>query len=75
MDATKESELGKRYNVDGYPTLKIFKNGRPIDYKGERDSEWGKFLFKDKYNLFLFCNLFYFLYYFYDDVKTCKHQK
>jgi len=40
VDATKESELGKRYNVDGYPTLKIFKNGRPIDYKGERDSEW-----------------------------------
>lgn len=39
VDATEESELANRFDVEGYPTLKLFRNGRAIDYKGKRDSE------------------------------------
>ena len=41
VDATQESELGQRFGVTGYPTLKIFKKGRAIEYTGERNSEYG----------------------------------
>ncbi|XP_005099457.1 protein disulfide-isomerase A4 isoform X3 [Aplysia californica] len=40
VDATKDSELASRFGVTGYPTLKIFKKGRPFEYKGERNSEY-----------------------------------
>lgn len=34
VDATQEQELAESYGVRGYPTLKFFKNGSPIDYSG-----------------------------------------
>lgn len=34
IDATQEQELAENYGVRGYPTLKFFKNGNPIDYTG-----------------------------------------
>lgn len=34
VDATQEQELAESYGVRGYPTLKFFKNGNPIDYSG-----------------------------------------
>lgn len=34
VDATQEQELAETYGVRGYPTLKFFKNGNPIDYTG-----------------------------------------
>jgi hypothetical protein len=39
VDATEERSLGERFNVGGYPTLKIFTHGsdKPVDYEGERD--------------------------------------
>lgn len=43
VDATAEAELGTRFEVQGYPTLKIFRNGKPFDYDGPRKEE-GKYI-------------------------------
>jgi protein disulfide-isomerase A1 len=38
VDATVEESLAKRYNIEGFPTLKLFQNGgEVIDYTGDRD--------------------------------------
>lgn len=40
VDATKEEELAKNYNVEGFPTLKLFSSGEEVaDYQGNRDKE------------------------------------
>ncbi|KAI5637142.1 thioredoxin domain-containing protein [Phthorimaea operculella] len=39
VDATQEQELAENYGVRGYPTLKFFKNGNPIDYTGGRQAD------------------------------------
>jgi len=36
VDATEETELGERFEVRGYPTIKFFHNGKPSEYKGGR---------------------------------------
>lgn len=36
VDATVATELASRFDVSGYPTIKILKNGEPVDYDGER---------------------------------------
>lgn len=39
VDATVQSELGERFKVRGYPTLKFFIDGEAIDYSGGRTSD------------------------------------
>ncbi|KAK3541608.1 hypothetical protein QTP86_033078 [Hemibagrus guttatus] len=37
VDATAESDLASRFDVTGYPTLKIFRKGKVFDYNGPRE--------------------------------------
>lgn len=39
VDATVATELASRFEVSGYPTIKILKNGEPVDYDGERSEK------------------------------------
>lgn len=39
VDATEESELAEQFGIRGYPTLKFFKKGKPLDYTGGRQTD------------------------------------
>jgi len=38
VDATQETDLGEKFGVRGYPTLKFFRNGEAIEYGGGRQA-------------------------------------
>lgn len=39
VDMTVHQSLGSPYNVKGFPTIKIFSNGKSIDYNGPRTAD------------------------------------
>ncbi|XP_021748281.1 protein disulfide-isomerase 5-2-like [Chenopodium quinoa] len=39
IDADKYRRVGDKYEIDGFPTLKLFMHGVPVDYNGPRKAD------------------------------------
>ena len=39
VDADKHRELGEKFDVSGFPTIKVFRKGTPEDYDGPREAK------------------------------------
>ena len=39
VDATVEKKLDKKFEITGFPVLKLFIKGKPVEYNGERNHE------------------------------------
>jgi len=39
VDCTVEEEVCQQQEVRGYPTLKVFRNGAPSEFKGQRKAD------------------------------------
>ena len=45
VDATVEAKLAEKYKIQGFPTMKFFKEGKMIEYSGEEHFESIVFIF------------------------------
>ena len=70
VNADEEKKLAQDYEVTGYPTLKVFRQGKASDYKGPRN-QWGKLI------IYTFCASFSFLPHFdvICDLLVNRHRK
>ncbi|KAL1408883.1 protein disulfide-isomerase precursor [Vanrija albida] len=50
VDCTEEQDLCQDFEVSGYPTLKVFRNGTPTEYNGPRKAD-GIVSYMNKQNL------------------------
>ena len=39
MKVSMKKKIMKEYNIDGYPTIILFNNGKPEPYSGERTKD------------------------------------
>jgi protein disulfide-isomerase A1 len=39
VDATTNTKLAEKFEIQGYPTLKFFASGEPLEYKGGRTAD------------------------------------
>ena len=39
IDCDANPEMNKKYDVEGYPTIKLFKQGSQVEYNGDRSKE------------------------------------
>ena len=39
VDCTEHTDIAARYAIRGFPTIKLFRRGRAIDYEGMRDAD------------------------------------
>jgi protein disulfide-isomerase A4 len=39
IDATSNEDLARKYDIDGYPIMKVFRNGVPYEYEGSRKAD------------------------------------
>lgn len=44
VDATQANAIASKFDVSGYPTIKILKKGEAVDYDGERNEKCKRFV-------------------------------